>query len=91
MIDALYYQFSLPQLYVFLKGWENVLFELKSERGDERSLIENLRTNLLVLGGDAKVHSPCDVSGAVPGIKKRGRRLSAGTICSEGTQKLFNR
>ena len=36
----LYYQFSLPHLYVFsLKGWENVLFELGNERvpGWERS------------------------------------------------------
>ena len=29
----LYYQFSLPHLYIFsLRGWENVLFELRSER-----------------------------------------------------------
>ena len=35
--ERLLYQFSLPHLYILaLKGWENVLFELRSERVNSR-------------------------------------------------------
>ena len=40
----LYYKFSLPHLCIFsLKGWENVLFELKSER--VKALVKRYRNS----------------------------------------------
>ena len=39
----LYYKFLLPHLYIFsLRGWENVLFELRSERVKKPALIHNV-------------------------------------------------
>ena len=45
------YQFSLPRIYIsLLKGWENALFELGSERVNE---LENVSASAFIFGTDA--------------------------------------